>query len=112
MQNRNHKINRTVCIFIFWVVSWLILNMIMISINVYRTLYHVELSYFLGVDILFYIPLLAIVGFFLPLLFVIHRRAGNEGIKWLRIVSKILLIFLIFYFALAVIILLGTIFLT
>ncbi len=112
MQNRNHRIGRTVVLFVIWAISWLIINMVMGGINVYRLVYHIQPACFLGLDVMFYFVFPAVIGYFLPLMFVIHKRSGCERVKWLRIVSTIIIIYLIFFSVLAICTLLDAFFST
>lgn len=111
MQEKNHKIRRSVVLFIVWGVSYFILNTIMICIRIYQTTNHFHPQFLLGLETNFYVIFLTIIGYFLPLMLLIHKKSGCDGVKWLRIVSKMLLIFLLVITLLAIIVLMGAIFL-
>ena len=111
MQEKNRKIRRSVVLFIIWGVSYFILNTMMICIKIDHTINHFHPQFLLGLETNFYVLFLAIIGYFLPLMLFIHKRSGCDGVKWLRIVSKMLSIFLLVITFLAIIVLMGAFFL-
>ena len=102
---------KAVRMFIFWVLSCLVVN----GISACRQILQV-LSGTIGVgsvepDWFLFVLLLLIGVYFVPMLFFVCRHAKREQIKWLVITSKVLLIHFVIVEIVAVIIVLIKLFL-
>ena len=107
MTNNNRKIKKSISLFVVWSVSYLILNALLIIVKMYQTVNHIEASFYLGLEGTFFVILFFLLCYLLPIMIVINRQAKYDSVKWLRIVSGILLIFLVFTSIIAVIVFLG-----
>lgn len=109
MKRDNHKNRRSIVLWVLWLVSYLILSVLMFCTMVYQKVNHLAPRLILGLEKNFYLIFFLLIGYFLPLMFLVHKQSKCDEVQWLKIVSRIIMIFLLFISVMAVIVLLGAI---
>lgn len=98
--------------FIVWLISYFVIGIVLTYVNFYRIVNGIVTTSFFGIDSMVYIVLFSVIGYFLPSMAFIHHKAKEEHIKWLILVSTILLAFFSLVAIGSVIVILGAILLT
>ena len=112
MKNNSKNSKLPITMFIVWLISYFVIGIILTYVNFYRIVNGIVSTLFFGIDSMVYVILFIVIGYFLPTVAFIHHKAKEAHIKWLVLVSAIILAFFSVLAIGSVIVILGAILLT